>query len=80
MAEDNWAHRSPNMCCATCMWFVAKVRTTLVVPEDGGVARQGELPCDLGHCRRNAPTMSGYPAVFKSDWCGQHKLDENKLV
>jgi hypothetical protein len=23
--------------------------------------------------------MSGYPAVFDTDWCGDHKIDENKL-
>ena len=34
----------------------------------------------LGRCRRHAPTMNGYPAVFETDWCGDHKLDENKLV
>jgi len=28
----------------------------------------------LGRCRRHAPTMSGYPVVFLSDWCGDHKL------
>jgi hypothetical protein len=33
----------------------------------------------LGRCRRHAPTMAGWPAVFESDWCGDHKLDENKL-
>ena len=33
----------------------------------------------LGRCRKHAPTMSGYPAVFMADWCGDHKLDENKL-
>lgn len=31
---------------------------------------------DLGRCRRHAPTMSGYPAVFVNDWCGDHKLNE----
>ena len=30
----------------------------------------------LGRCRRHAPTMSGYPAVYERDWCGDHKLDE----
>ena len=34
----------------------------------------------LGRCRRNAPTMSGYPVVFDTDWCGQHKIDEEKLI
>ena len=33
----------------------------------------------LGRCRRHAPTMNGYPAVFENDWCGDHKLDETKL-
>ena len=30
----------------------------------------------IGRCRRHAPTMSGYPVVFTSDWCGDHKLNE----
>lgn len=30
---------------------------------------------ELGRCRRHAPTMSGYPVVYPSDWCGDHKLD-----
>ncbi len=33
----------------------------------------------LGRCRRHAPTLGGYPVVFKMDWCGDHKLDENKV-
>lgn len=34
---------------------------------------------DIGRCRRHAPTMSGYPVVYaSSDFCGDHKLDENK--
>jgi len=33
----------------------------------------------LGRCRRHAPTMGGYPVVFVTDWCGDHKLDENRL-
>ncbi len=37
------------------------------------------LPIDLGRCRRHSPTMNGYPAVFVNDWCGDHKLDENKI-
>jgi len=57
--EDNWEHRSENMACKTCMWFVLK--------ED-----------ILGRCRKHAPTMNGWPVMFKSDWCGDHKVDENK--
>lgn len=33
---------------------------------------------NVGRCRRHAPTMNGYPAVFGNDWCGDHKLDEGK--
>jgi hypothetical protein len=33
----------------------------------------------IGRCRRHAPTMNGYPMVFKTDWCGDHKLDEEKV-
>ena len=64
--EDNWKHRSNNMRCGTCMYFVEKTS-------------DNELTIAIGRCRRNAPTMNGFPVVFKSDWCGAHKLDENKL-
>ena len=30
-------------------------------------------------CRRNAPTMNGFPAVYPTDWCGNHKLDKDKM-
>lgn len=60
---DPWSHRSERMRCKTCMWFA---------PKDGPVM-------DLGRCRRHAPTMSGYPAVYTSDWCGDHKVDEKKI-
>jgi len=63
--QDPWKHRSMSMRCGTCMFFVPKVSD---VPRN--VA--------LGRCRRHAPTMSGYPVVFSHDWCGDHKLDENK--
>ena len=33
----------------------------------------------LGRCRRRAPELGGWPAVFDTDWCGDHKLDETKL-
>jgi len=74
MSADPWAHRSRGMSCATCMWFVPKVKDN-PTPQQPGV---GQLV--LGRCRRHAPTMSGYPAVFETDWCGDHKLDENKTV
>ena len=33
----------------------------------------------VGRCRRRAPTMAGWPVVFESDWCGDHKLDERTV-
>ena len=63
--EDNWKHRSKKMICGACMYYMAKVT-------DAG-------PGPLGRCRRHAPTMQGFPAVFETDWCGDHKLDEEKL-
>lgn len=67
MSEDSWKHRSTSMKCGTCMWFVQKIRTT---------ANDDTI---LGRCRKHAPTLNGWPAVFSTDWCGDHKLDENKL-
>lgn len=64
---DPWAHRSAGMRCMTCMWFVAK-------QSNGLKARQHEV----GRCRRHAPSMGGYPVVLAADWCGDHRLDENK--
>ena len=77
MTNDPWKHRSKNMSCATCMWFVEKMRNEVEIARATEDGRHLELA--LGRCRRHAPTMNGYPAVFKNDWCGDHKLDENKL-
>jgi len=64
MNNDPWKHRSKRMSCETCMWFVFK--------------QADDKPNHVGRCRRHAPTMSGYPVVFGTDWCGDHKLDENR--
>ena len=64
--RDPWKHRSKGMLCQTCMHYVPKV-----------VAEPAQ---EIGRCRRHAPTMSGFPAVFPHDWCGDHKLDETKLT
>lgn len=66
---DPWKHRSAGMKCSTCMWFVAK-ETEATTDERGAI----------GRCRRHAPTMNGYPVVFESDWCGDHKLNEAKIA
>ena len=74
MNDDPWKHRSSGMKCGSCMWFVVKI---VAVQKDNN--DQSEMRGEFGRCRRHAPTMVGYPAVFASDWCGDHKLDENKL-
>ena len=33
----------------------------------------------VGRCKKNAPTMNGFPVVFDTDWCGQHKLNEDTV-
>jgi hypothetical protein len=33
----------------------------------------------IGRCRKRAPTLGGYPVVWTTDWCGDHKLDETKV-
>lgn len=63
---DNWAGRSTGMKCRTCIWFVPKAPVSL-----------GEVA--VGRCRRHAPTMSGWPVVYDTDWCGDHKIDEAKV-
>lgn len=35
------------------------------------VEKEGQ---EVGRCRRHAPTMSGFPIVYPTDWCGDHKL------
>jgi len=30
----------------------------------------------VGRCRRRSPTMNGWPVLFNTDWCGDHKLNE----
>jgi hypothetical protein len=86
---DNWKHRSQGMRCKTCMFFVPKVpaaSNTIIGERVCWPLRQpvtaGEMlkqPYDLGRCRRHAPTMGGWPVVFVNDWCGDHKLDEEKI-
>jgi hypothetical protein len=73
--NDNWKHRCDGMKCKTCMWFVPKVSGGHSAELTGGPPQS----FDLGRCRRHAPTMNGFPAVFVNDWCGDHKLDENKI-
>ena len=73
---DPWKHRSAGMTCTTCMWFAEKVKPASVLDTDD--QHNPEVVTIFGRCRRHAPTMQGYHAVFGNDWCGDHKLDENK--
>lgn len=68
-SADPWIHRSSGMRCKTCIWFVKKEPTN-------HLSHPGQH--EIGRCRRHAPTMGGYPVVYMTDWCGDHRLDENK--
>ena len=64
---DNWENRDTRMICLTCRHFVMKL------PDHNNDAPE------FGRCRKHAPTLNGFPAVFGTDWCGDHKLNENKI-
>jgi hypothetical protein len=66
--QDNWKNRSVGMRCGTCRVFVPKP-TKAVQGQDHVI----------GRCRALPPTMKGWPVVFSDDWCGEHKLDEEKI-
>ena len=35
----------------------------------------------IGRCRRHAPVVGqGWPVVYKTDWCGDHKIKAMKGV
>jgi hypothetical protein len=66
---DNWKYRSSGVLCHTCMYFVEKPRINEAHRPD----------VSTGRCRRHSPTLSGWPVMKPSDWCGDHKLDEEKV-
>jgi hypothetical protein len=73
---DNWQHRSEKMRCISCMWFVEKKKCyNSPAPETS--TKEAISQGSIGRCRRHAPSMNGFPVVFQSDWCGDHKLNEN---
>lgn len=74
MKNDPWIHRSSGMRCATCLWYVPKAIAVGLNTE-----KEVEEKREIGRCRRHAPTMGGYPVVYEDDWCGDHRLDENKV-
>ncbi len=73
MREDHGVHRAEHRRGGTCIYFVPKPRTGPQNPRETRPETAG-----LGRCRRHAPTLGGWPAVFETDGCGDHKLDENK--
>ncbi len=61
---DQWADKT-RFACATCQWYARKERLA---------SERGKMDVQLGRCRRHAPTLGGYPVVYQTDWCGDHKL------
>lgn len=64
--QDMWAHPGATMRCRTCMYYVPK-------------ASASPLYLEVGRCRRRSPTMQGWPVIYPEDWCGDHKLDADKI-
>jgi hypothetical protein len=64
---DNWKDRKTGMVCKSCIYYSMK---DPIEVEDKIL---------LGRCRRHSPTLQGWPVMYPSDWCGDHKLDENKI-
>lgn len=74
--EDNWKHRNSGMRCSTCIWFTLKQK----MEHEDGIGQP--VTGYLGRCRRHAPSYNahiGWPPVFETDWCGDHKLNESKI-
>ena len=72
---DSWKHRSNSMKCKTCMWYCPKIKLTPAADKETLQVKHE----DIGRCRKHAPTMNGYPVVFVTDWCGDHKLNEEAI-
>lgn len=72
---DLWIHRSEEMKCKTCMWYVGK---KALKDQEVDLNADAIIP-GVGRCRKRAPSMNGYPVVMLDDWCGDHKLDENRI-
>ena len=73
--SDCWKDRKKGMVCSTCIFFVEKTPLFDYKSIDMPVDSRGRF----GRCRHNAPTIKGFVPGFESDWCGEHRLDENKL-
>lgn len=70
MKHDLWQDRTLGRRCETCMWWVEKV------PKKP-ITKQYSI---IGRCRKNAPiVLEGWPPTYPDDWCGAHKMDEEKI-
>jgi len=52
--------------CFNCVFFEGKEDATGFI--------------QVGRCIRNAPTIRGFPIMLPNQFCGEHRLDENKFV
>ena len=73
MARDNWKNRGDGIVCNCCMFYVPKEKPDAVMVS-------GYVETSIGRCRRHAPTLEGYPAVYISDWCGDHKMNTEHIM
>lgn len=70
MTHDLWKDRHLNRRCENCMYWLEKE------PKKPS----SKTYTIIGRCRRNAPIVqTGYPTTYPDDWCGEHKLDEEKI-
>ena len=73
---DKW-DRKTNFNCASCMFFVPKWQPESYVNCCGEIVKNVEP--QKGRCRRRAPKLGGYPVVYATDWCGEHKIGSNPV-
>lgn len=67
---DKW-DRKTNFNCESCMYCVPKISSKKEAKTEDETR---------GRCRRNAPTLKGYPVIsIFYDWCGEHKLGSNPV-
>lgn len=70
MRDDLWSDRGAGRRCEHCMFWVEKVPKRAT----------GKNYTIIGRCRRNAPVVEkGYPTSYPDDWCGEFKMDEEKI-
>jgi hypothetical protein len=55
--------------CVSCVFFQPLLHSDV---KEGDQIR-------LGKCRKNAPTVAGFPQVLPYEFCGEHRLDAEKL-